>query len=324
MNRPASGLRERIIRYITKRQRIAAQAITLHRRRIYILPTRYGYMYAFLVFIMLLGSINYGNSMGFMLTFLLAGMGANVMWQTYRNLLQLRIVQQGAQAVYAGQYAQFALRLENDTTRARYALYFQAKQQMISQGQVDARRTSVVHVSVLGAHRGRLRAGRFAIFTRYPLNLFHAWSWLEFDMTTLVYPKPIDSEREMPAQAKDCGAQGETRKGSEDYNGLRGYQRGDSPRQIAWKTSARADSLFTKLFSGEANQEIHLDWLALAGLETELRLSILCRWVLDAETRGLRYALSLPNAQLPSASGEMHKNACLKMLALYAQAEPAV
>ena len=51
------------------------QQITLDRRRIYALPTRYGILFAVMLFVMLLGSINYNNSLGFLLTFLLASMG---------------------------------------------------------------------------------------------------------------------------------------------------------------------------------------------------------------------------------------------------------
>ena len=42
-------------------------------QRIYILPTRYGMIYATLVFLMLLGAVNYGNNPAHLLTFLLAG-----------------------------------------------------------------------------------------------------------------------------------------------------------------------------------------------------------------------------------------------------------
>ncbi len=38
-------------------------------RRIYILPTRYGVMFATLLFLMLLGAVNYGNNPGHLLTF---------------------------------------------------------------------------------------------------------------------------------------------------------------------------------------------------------------------------------------------------------------
>ena len=40
-------------------------------RKIYILPTRFGLMFATMVIVMLVGSIYYANNLGFMLTFFL-------------------------------------------------------------------------------------------------------------------------------------------------------------------------------------------------------------------------------------------------------------
>ena len=45
----------------------------LEHRRVYILPVSHGYLFAFVLLIMLAGSINYSLSLGFVLTFLLAG-----------------------------------------------------------------------------------------------------------------------------------------------------------------------------------------------------------------------------------------------------------
>ncbi|HSH53768.1 MAG TPA: hypothetical protein VK967_01965, partial [Methylotenera sp.] len=47
-------------------------ATQLSRRHIYILPTRFGWLYAMLLIALLTGSINYSLSLGFAMTFLLA------------------------------------------------------------------------------------------------------------------------------------------------------------------------------------------------------------------------------------------------------------
>ena len=43
--------------------------IKLHNRRLYILPTRFGYLFAVMLVMLFLAAINYQNSMGFVLTF---------------------------------------------------------------------------------------------------------------------------------------------------------------------------------------------------------------------------------------------------------------
>src|SRR3546814_18705107 len=51
-----------------------------------LLPTRFGLVYMLMLIGMLVGSINYTLSLGFVVTFLLAGMGTMAMLHTWRNL----------------------------------------------------------------------------------------------------------------------------------------------------------------------------------------------------------------------------------------------
>ena len=65
--------------------------VVLGHRRVYIVPTRLGWMYAATLGILLVGSINYALQLGFALTFLLAGMGIAGMVHTTRNLARLAV-----------------------------------------------------------------------------------------------------------------------------------------------------------------------------------------------------------------------------------------
>ncbi|WP_204320436.1 hypothetical protein, partial [Klebsiella pneumoniae] len=58
--------------------------IRLDRNHVYILPTAAGGGFALLLVVMLLTSLNYNVSLGFLLTFVLAGVAASAMWQTHR------------------------------------------------------------------------------------------------------------------------------------------------------------------------------------------------------------------------------------------------
>ena len=59
------------IRVITADTRGQAQ---ISGRKIYILPTGYGFLFGILLLLLLIGSINYSNNPAFLLTFLLTGM----------------------------------------------------------------------------------------------------------------------------------------------------------------------------------------------------------------------------------------------------------
>jgi uncharacterized protein (DUF58 family) len=51
--------------------------------------------------------------------------------------------------------------------------------------------------------------------------------------------------------------------------------------------------------------------------DVESRLSILCRWALQAEQRGQQYGLRLPGTAIPPGRGEAHRTRCLEALALF-------
>ena len=294
-------------------------AITLGHRRVYILPTRLGVIFGATLAIMLVGSINYALSLGFMLTFLLAGMALAGMVHTVRNLANLVIVAGRAEPVFAGESAQFRLCLENSAPYARPAVMARHDASG-AQTVVDVPAGGAVDVvlPVRAQRRGWLVLTRVRLETRYPLGLFRAWSYVHPDHRCLVYPRPEHTP--LPAASADANA-GASRliaQGTDDFSGLRGYQSSDSPRHVAWKAVARGEDMYTKQFSGQAAAELWLDWaLFSAAADLETRLSRLAGWVLAAESAGARYGLRLPGTEIPLAHGEAHHTACLAALALF-------
>lgn len=310
-------IRYRFSGWRARRHPAAEREICLHRRRIYILPTRYGCLFALLLFVMLLGAMNYSNSMAFALTFLLASLGLNAMWHTHRNLLGLHVVKGHAKPVFAGQVAHFKLNLHNPTGRARQRLAILWRGHRPVFADAPAGDTNSVDLGIPARTRGWLRPGRFRVFSYYPLGLFRAWSWLELDMAALVYPQPAATAPPLPAGSGGNESDRHGGPGREDYAGLRDYQPGDSPRHIAWKALARSDDLLTKQFAGETGATCWLEWDQLPGRDIEARLSILCRWVLEAHARGLRYGLRIPGRGIAPGNGDEHRRQCLRALALF-------
>jgi uncharacterized protein (DUF58 family) len=93
-------------------------------------------------------------------------------------------------------------------------------------------------------------------------------------------------------------------------------------RAIAWKTLAKEQELMVKRFHGQGATELRLDWAAVAALaEVEDKLSQLTAWVLEADRLGARYALTLPDANIPLGQGPGHRDGCLRALALHGYAK---
>jgi len=295
--------------------------IVLVQRRIFVLPTRHGLMFAAMLMLMLTGSINYNLSLGFILTFLLGSMGVNTIIYTYRNLANLRITGGRARPVFAGDTAHFIVHLENLGDMPRYAVNLTHDKREWVTVDVPARATVATAAGVPARRRGLLRPGRLTLFTRYPLGLVYAWAYLELDLRCVVYPRPASPALPLPPPATSAGAGSERGKGQEDFSGMRQYHVGDSPRHIAWKLAARDQGLLTKQFSGRAEAELWLDWSLLPpALGTEEKLSHLARWVIEAHETGLSFGLRLPGKTVEIENGDAQRERCLEALALYESA----
>jgi uncharacterized protein (DUF58 family) len=299
----------------TARQR--RDQATLDRRHVYILPTRSGLLFGLILLGMLLGAMNYTLSLGFVLVFWLGGLSVVAMLHTWRNLAHLAVVPGRVKPVFVGETAQFHFILREHNHRTRTAIGLQLGEDLPALGDVPADGETEICLPVAALSRGWLKPGRITVFTQFPLGLFHAWGYVELESACLVYPHPAPSGVSLPPAMLEAKSRGShIAGGEEDFSGLRGYKPGDSMRRIDWKASAREQGLYTKEFQGEGQQVLWLTWDMTAGRDTETRVSLLARWVLDAHETGLAWGLQLPAAMLPPERGDSHLHESLKALAL--------
>jgi uncharacterized protein (DUF58 family) len=306
---------------------VPAAPYTLTRRRVYILPTAQGCMFALLLGAMLLGAMNYNNNLAYVLTFLLASLWLVSMLHTYRNLAGLTIASGAPLPVFVGEEARFPLSLNNRACAARYAIRIARQRprrlwrpardpELLINLRAD--RIQAVELLVKTTHRGIVLLGRVRITSVFPLGLFRAWSYYDGAQRVIVYPRPAGATA-LPAQLQFLGEeQAGKRLGTEDFMGFRNYHPGDSIRSIAWKAVARGQPILVKRFSGGGANKLVLSWDDVQHLPgTEARLAQLAKWVLEADRQGLRYGLSIPGARLSVSHGEAHKHQCLAALALF-------
>ncbi len=284
-------------------------------RRIYILPTRYGFLFGMLLCAMLVGSINSANNLGLMLTFILAGLGVISIIHTWHNLLGLRIQPEQINPIFAGQEAYFPIRVENRRNTPRPGILLEFAGKTMSGIDLDSNKSGELSLHLPARRRGILKPGRFTISTSYPIGLLRAWSYVELDLSCLVYPEPGPSTQHLNPPSYTPSATGDRGVGTDDFAGLRQFRQGDSPRHIDWKAAARGKGLRTKLFGGDRADQHWLDWDALPGFDTEQRLSRLCRAVLLACESQDEYGLRLPGVIINPARGAVHRHQCLATLA---------
>ena len=319
INRAAS---RRVRLWARRRQGVDGPVTRLEPRRIYILPTGVGLIFALMTFAMLLGSMNYNNNLSFVLTFMLIGIGFVAMHQCQRNLVALEVSFAGVEPVFAGQSAQFRIAVANrsKSPRHRIRLYIDGAHSDIKD--LEPGESGIFVLPVTTEQRGRITLERFGIRTLFPFELFRAWAWLHMYPRGIVYPRPAEHAPPPPASQTALGHRQHDARGEEDFAGLRKFNTGDSPRNVAWKAYARNDQLLSKQFAGADMSSQWFDFDTVAGDDLEQRLAILTRWVIDADRTHEDYGLRLPGQSFPPAHGEVHRRQCLEALALFGLEKP--
>ncbi len=300
----------------------AAEAlpVVFDRRRIYVLPTGFGWFFSSLLLAMLVGALNYNNNPAMLLGLLLGGAGLTSLFSAHLQLSGLTIATVAADPVAAGKPLSLRVYARAEPGRVRRGLRVRCGETQATLSLDDGSGEAVLALPT--QRRGWLRPERLRISTTRPLGLALAWSYVWPDQALLVYPAP---EIQGPTLPEGAGHQAQARlhPAGDDLHHLRSYRRGDARRAIAWKASARRGELLVREYEQPLGADIDLNWDDLTALPHEARIRRLARWVDDAERDGRRYRLRLPaQAPIGPAQGDAHRHACLKALALLPWGEP--
>jgi len=320
----------------------------LTQRNVYILPTGTGLAFAALLLALLLASINYQLSLGYLLTFALAASAVASMHITHATLSGLHLRLQPVGRVSVGETLTWTLVIDNPG-RARWGLGFAwgTRRVAASAGlaapsgspvwlDIGAQSQASVNLTAQAVRRGHWLAPPIALETRFPLGLFRAWTWWRPATLATVWPQPEQPCPPMPGAQTLQGSnpdehddatpqapsmpQATLAHGEAEIVGLRPYRPGDRLNQIAWRR-VPADggwlSLDTQLQPPDRpDAPVHLRWSDTASLgDEEARWSRLAAWVERAHETGQAFALHLPDATLAMGEGPEHRRQALDALA---------
>ena len=288
--------------------------VRFDRRRVYVLPTRFGLFFAMLLLAMWLGALNYNNNPALMLGLLLAGAANTSLLTAHLQLTGLQVSAIDAEPVPAGAPLELRIHARADPGRARRGLRVDCGDSAAVLSLADGNGQAML--SLPTQQRGWLDLERLRISTTRPLGLARAWAYVWPDAPLLVYPAPETHGPPLP-EGTGANALARLHPTGDDVHHLRSYRRGDARRAIAWKPSARRGSLLVRAYEQPVGADVVLDWRQLSGIDYEARIRRLARWVDEAEREGRRYRLDLPGQPpLGPGSGAQQRHACLRALAL--------
>jgi uncharacterized protein (DUF58 family) len=314
----ALRLHERFEKWTRPRQPETLPA-RIDRRRVYVLPTRFGLFFALLLAAMGLGALNYNNNPALLLVLLLAGAANASLLVAHLQLTGLQVGAIGAEPVPAGSVMSLRVHARAGPGRSRRGLRVRCGDAGSVLSLEDGAGQAVLALPTL--QRGWLELPRLRISTTRPLGLAVAWAYVWPDAPLLVYPTPEAHGPPLPLGIGDASV-ARLHPAGDDVHHLRAYRRGDPRRAIAWKPSARRDALLVREYEQPLGADVLLDWHQLSGTGYEARIRRLARWIDEAERQSRRYRLELPGQPpLGPASGAQHRHACLRALALLPRME---
>jgi uncharacterized protein (DUF58 family) len=292
----------------------------IHKRRIYILPSRFGLMLAVILAAMLIAGLNYNSNLGLAFTFLMGSMALVTMHHCNRNLLRMSVDVTPEVDAFAGREALFEFVLRNDSNLDRRDIEVRCNS-AIGTGSVPAQESKSIDVVVPVTKRGVMRISQFELRTYHPFGWFYAWTYLQGSLAIYVAPAPGGS-RTLPSAGAQGNASHSDARGDEDFSGLRAYEPGIPLKHMAWKVLARGGDAAVRSYSSLAARPEWLEWSSLAGLDDEARLSQLCLWVLECDSAQRPYGLRIPGKEIAPSGGAAHRFACLRALAAFGTEEP--
>lgn len=147
--------------------------------------------------------------------------------------------------------------------------------------------------------RGPTSLDRIVVSSAFPFGLMRKSILLSQPDTVLVRPAKLALRRDLLQSTVSRGALGHEasrRVGrGEEYFGLREYRPGDSPREIAWKPSARTGELVVRERSAPVPRRV---WVVLnpsgSPQENEVAIALAASLLREGSRQGLAMGLTIP------------------------------
>ncbi len=286
---------------------------------------------------------------GVLLTMATLALGALAMgaWQSYGLLGGVTVRRLHPPRAFQGHSVGVALRLENTDRRAPELVLVEdrfppsAAYRISRLLDTPLRRGRVSEVSFIGAcdhRRGPYVLGPARVEAQDSLGLFTREVTVEEFTSLLVYPQAVTlGAHEVLGEGTlaHVGLETTQRAGvSEEFAGLREYQRGDSPRLIDWKSTARHRQLMIKEFQEERTTLVTLlldngrQGLVGVGDQTSVEYAIRAAATIARHATGLGhflqfFAIGDSVEHVPEGNGTAHLLTILDRLAVLRPAGPS-
>ena len=289
-------------------------------RNLYILPTRFGWLWLASTGLVQLVAIQSQRNGPLLLSFLMLGLWLLALHLTHFNLQGLELQALPPHGGFADAELTYPLlcrsRCRRDGIQLGVSTAPPPHPQRLAPGE------SVLTLPWRALRRGLQRPGRLRIQTTAPLGLFVCWTVWEPPLAQAVYPArrpgavaeaPCPGDSSAPATAAQNQPQGST-----SWHDLRPHRPEDGLARLAWKSLAQGRGRQTKTFADPNPPGLLLK--PAPGVAWEQALEHLSAEIWRRWQAGDSFGLELEAIHLAPAAGAEQRDRCL--LALAKASEP--
>jgi uncharacterized protein (DUF58 family) len=319
---PINGFFSRFIkvrfnRWLNRRIPPASQHI-LSNRNIFIIPTRFGFVYLIFVVLLFLLATNYQNNVIMLLSYLMASIFITTMMHSFFNLSDLTLSAGKKAAGYVKQNISFPIKISS--TKTRLSLNFCFDKQQAFHLPKGEKGEQTIYVPCYYKKRGVYYPGRLKISSEYSLGLFKTWTRIDFGNQCTVYPESVplsNSQSNFTGSSKLNSTLEKCKPGTDDFFELKAHILGDPMSRIAWKQFARGQGRLTKHYHQPQGTTCWLKLIDMPNNGIEKQLQYLCFLVNQCNQAGQVFGLDLSQEKILPSKGDHHFKQCLMALAIY-------
>lgn len=315
-------------------KRLVSYSLRSKKRRLYIMPTRVGFYFSAVVFILFLISFSFGHSLAYSSSFILISVLLISLPFTNYIISGVEVTGTGARGLYADEAGEIEIQLQNLSGRHRFDLEldlallsknqqhrFQSRAGSLAPGE-----SRIVSVSLGDISPGQYQTLNIRLKSSFPFGLFFAWCYYSEAVDVWVFPKrkeqgklislslhPLDELRrdDLKKANKDERILGE----HDDFSHHSPFSEGHSFGSVDWKLYARSGVLYVKEFEGDIPQYELIESRALNSELTELASALSFEIDRASHSHNSFMVRSLDfGIQSAVGKGELHAHSILKQI----------
>ncbi|MCB9095854.1 MAG: DUF58 domain-containing protein [Halobacteriovoraceae bacterium] len=284
-------------------------------KRIYILPTKQGFYFLGINFIVFnLGNI-YGNNMVLLLSFIMVAFAVVNMLLTHLNIKNVEIEGMTVHSEFADSPVEMSFKIKNKNNRAFKNLLLETwlpeKEPLGIITDIPKAQTALQVLHKGGLKRGYYQLNRLQLSTRSPSLLFVAWKVVSVECSFFIYPKRREEsffwDQEQSAD--------KTRNEFEELNFAEHikYHESLAANRVDWKLYAKKDELYWKKYHDESGDMLTFSFQKLSG-SSEEKIEKLSYLVQKAFLENKNWKMILGDLSLGPQGGGEHREKCLETL----------